>query len=117
MTIADVDFERLDTLRMKDAAYRNCKSDMSNELVIIGSKEDPTDFGRKLYRNIEQHPFAPAKDLDYRCREILDIQTAGLARRLSHIGCQTAVIGISGGLDSTLALSPTWDTKSARFSL
>ena len=104
MTIADVDFERLGALRMKDAAYRNCKSDKSCDLIIIGSKEDHTDFGRKLYRNIEQHPFAPAKDLDYRCREILDIQTAGLARRLSHIGCQTAVIGISGGLDSTLAL-------------
>ena len=104
MTIADVDFERLDTMRMKDAGFKACTSSKPNELVIIGSKENQTDFEKKLYRHIEQHPFAPAKDLDYRCREILDIQTAGLARRLSHIGCQTAVIGISGGLDSTLAL-------------
>jgi NAD+ synthase (glutamine-hydrolysing) len=104
MTIADVDFERLDVMRMKDSSFRACTSSKPGELVIIGSKVDPTDFEKKLYRPIEQHPFAPAKDLDYRCREILDIQTAGLARRLSHIGCQTAVIGISGGLDSTLAL-------------
>ena len=104
MTIADVDFERLSAMRMKDAAFRNCTSDKASDLAIIDVKEDATDFEKKLYRPIEQHPFAPAKDLDYRCREILDIQTAGLARRLSHIGCQTAVIGISGGLDSTLAL-------------
>ena len=104
MTIADVDFERLNTMRMKDAAFRNSTSDKASDLVIIDAKEDATDFEKKLYRPIEQHPFAPAKDLDYRCREILDIQTAGLARRLRHIGCQTAVIGISGGLDSTLAL-------------
>ena len=104
LTIADVDYERLSTLRMKDAAFRNCTSGKKYESVIIGSNEKATDFGRKLYRPIEPHPFAPAGDLDYRCREILDIQTAALARRLAHINCNTAVIGISGGLDSTLAL-------------
>ena len=104
LTIADVDYERLSTLRMKDATFRNCTSGKKYESVIIGSNEKATDFGRKLYRPIEPHPFAPAGDLDYRCREILDIQTAALARRLAHINCNTAVIGISGGLDSTLAL-------------
>ena len=104
LTIADVDYERLSTLRMKDAAFRSCTSGKKYESVIIGSNEKATDFGRKLYRPIEPHPFAPAGDLDYRCREILDIQTAALARRLAHINCNTAVIGISGGLDSTLAL-------------
>ena len=104
LTIADVDYERLSTLRLKDAAFRNCTSCKKYESVIIGSNEKTTDFGRKLYRPIEPHPFAPAGDLDYRCREILDIQTAALARRLAHINCNTAVIGISGGLDSTLAL-------------
>lgn len=105
--IADVDTERIGTLRMKDAAFRNCTAAREHESVIIGSKENPTDFGRKLYRHIEPHPFAPAEDMDYRCREILDIQTAGLVRRLGHIKCETAVIGISGGLDSTLALIVT----------
>ena len=42
--------------------------------------------------------------MDRRCREILEIQATGLAKRLSHIGCRTAILGISGGLDSTLAL-------------
>ena len=42
--------------------------------------------------------------MDYRCREIFEIQVTGLATRLRHINCQTAVLGISGGLDSTLAL-------------
>ena len=66
-----------------------------------------TDFEKALYRYVEPHPFAPETDLDRRCREILDIQATGLAKRLSHIGCKTAIIGISGGLDSTLALLVT----------
>lgn len=66
-----------------------------------------TDFHKELFRHIEPHPFAPENELDFRCREILDIQVAGLKSRLSHINCKTAVIGISGGLDSTLALLVT----------
>ena len=53
------------------------------------------------------HPFVPEKDLDYRCQEILSMQTVALATRLNHIRCKSAVIGISGGLDSTLALLVT----------
>ena len=45
--------------------------------------------------------------MEYRCREILDIQVTGLATRLRHINCQTAVLGVSGGLDSTLAILVT----------
>ena len=71
---------------------------------MAGCTDSHTDFEKKLYRHVEPHPFAPAEDMEYRCREILSIQSAGLARRLSHINCQSAVIGISGGLDSTLAL-------------
>jgi NAD+ synthase (glutamine-hydrolysing) len=59
-----------------------------------------------LLRQIEAHPFVPGnKELrDQRCREILSIQTSGLMKRLSHTGSGKAVVGISGGLDSTLAL-------------
>jgi len=56
---------------------------------------------------VEPHPFVPEEDLDYRCREILSMQVIALVRRLSHISCRTAVLGISGGLDSTLALLVT----------
>ena len=63
----------------------------------------------KLTRYIDPAPFVPGKQLDRekRCEEILDIQTMGLKKRLEHTHAQTAVVGISGGLDSTLALLVT----------
>ena len=58
---------------------------------------------------LNPHPFVPSDPsvLASRCSEILSIQVAGLRTRLEHVGCKTAVIGISGGLDSTLALLVT----------
>jgi NAD+ synthase (glutamine-hydrolysing) len=70
-------------------------------------------FGEKkktvLTRRFEKTPFVPAdkKNREERCNEILNIQAAGLAKRLKHTGCKSAVIGLSGGLDSTLALLVT----------
>ena len=63
----------------------------------------------KLSRRIPQNPFLPsdASKKRERLAEILEIQAHGLLRRMEHIGCKTAVIGISGGLDSTLALLVT----------
>ena len=59
-------------------------------------------------RTFDAAPFVPTgPDLDARCEEVFAIQAEGLARRLQHTGSQTAVIGISGGLDSTLALLVT----------
>ena len=61
-----------------------------------------------LTRSVNPHPFTPqGKALDERCEEIFQIQMGGLAKRLAHTHAQTAVIGISGGLDSTLALLVT----------
>ena len=61
-----------------------------------------------LEREIDPHPFIPKnEDMQTACEEILNIQVAGLAKRLYHINAQKAVIGISGGLDSTLALLVT----------
>ena len=58
-----------------------------------------------LTRTFNPHPFVPqGSELNSRCEEIFSIQIAGLAQRLLHTGAKTAVIGISGGLDSTLAL-------------
>lgn len=58
-----------------------------------------------LTRSVEQHPFVPqGPELDDRCREIFSIQVEGLMKRIAHIHCDTMVIGVSGGLDSTLAL-------------
>ena len=111
MIIADIDIEKIENLRRKSATFKA----VSPEGTVASSyyrlydrrslgEAAETDFDKKLYRQVESHPFVPAEDLDYRCREIIEIQVAGLMKRLSHINCQTAVIGISGGLDSTLAL-------------
>ena len=58
---------------------------------------------------VNAHPFVPSDSdvLATRCEEILSIQVIGLRTRLEHVGCKTAVLGISGGLDSTLALLVT----------
>jgi NAD+ synthase (glutamine-hydrolysing) len=60
----------------------------------------------ELYRRVEPHPFVPsaAEERAARCEEILSMQSSGLARRMAHTGAETAVLGVSGGLDSTLAL-------------
>ncbi|NTV91463.1 MAG: NAD(+) synthase, partial [Clostridiales bacterium] len=68
-------------------------------------------FGR-LLRYVDPNPFVPSDEgaRDIRCKEIFQIQTSGLAKRLEHTGANKAVIGISGGLDSTLALLVTEKT-------
>ena len=59
-----------------------------------------------LRRTVDPHPFVPAdtNDLKRRCEEILNMQAAGLRARLRHTHAKSAVVGLSGGLDSTLAL-------------
>ncbi len=59
-----------------------------------------------LLRPVERHPFVPENPAvrEERCREIMAIQTAGLAKRLTHTGLKRLIVGVSGGLDSTLAL-------------
>lgn len=60
----------------------------------------------KLSRKFEQTPFVPSAkdDLSRRCKEIITMQATGLATRLAHTGIKNVVLGLSGGLDSTLAL-------------
>ena len=103
LTVADIDIEKLDLLRRKTD---------DDTRAIVGSEYDvidlgdacQTDFSTNLCRNIEANPFLPAGEEDYRCREVISLQTAALMTRLNHICCRSAIIGISGGLDSTLAL-------------
>ena len=114
MIIADIDIEKIKTLRHKSPTftYTTPEGTDSSSYYRLYSRTElgpafDTDFSRILHRHIEAHPFVPADDLDYRCREILSMQVISLVRRLGHINCRTAVIGISGGLDSTLALIVT----------
>lgn len=111
MIIADIDIEKIENLRRGTSGFKTVSPEGTDAASYyrlydrrsLGDAAE-TDFEKKLCRHIEPHPFVPAEDLDYRCREIIEIQVAGLIRRLSHINCRTGVIGISGGLDSTLAL-------------
>ena len=111
---ADIDYERIDGFRRKAAGFCNISptgTDASTyyrsyNRISIGDPNN-TDFEKKFCRHVEPHPFVPENDLDYRCQEILSMQTVALATRLNHIRCRSAVIGISGGLDSTLALLVT----------
>ena len=114
MIVADVDLEKLDVLRQKENTFGAVAPDgtpstayRSDYKIIKLGNDAGTDFEKKLYRHVEAHPFVPGgnpEEIDRRAREITSIQVLGLASRLEHIGSKTAVIGISGGLDSTLAL-------------
>ena len=103
MTIADIDIEKLDLLRRKTDDDTRAIVGSEYEVINLGDASE-TDFTSGLYRKIETNPFLPAGEEEYRCSEVISLQTAALMTRLNHIGCRSAIIGISGGLDSTLAL-------------
>lgn len=117
LLLADIDIQKLSMQRQKMNTFESISPDGTDSreydrlyLRIRTGENAGTDFESGLYRHVEPHPFAPEGDpagIAERCREIISIQTAGLASRLMHTGCRTAVLGISGGLDSTLALLVT----------
>lgn len=128
MICADIDIDKLSVLRQKESTFHSVAPDGTGDgldarryFAVASGDGAATDFEKCLRRHIDPHPFVPgnAAERDERCREITDIQVMGLATRLAHIHSQTAVIGISGGLDSTLALIVTvlafdklgWDRK------
>jgi len=103
MQIAQIDVERLRTERYTNSTFINAQRNAHAQ--IIDAKDVMGEHPFELIRKIDAHPFIPADDeMATTCEEILNIQTAGLAKRLLHTNCQHVVVGISGGLDSTLAL-------------
>jgi NAD+ synthase (glutamine-hydrolysing) len=124
ITMADIDIERLKNDRLKNKSFSLSEypaiKDIEFERIPVhknhikvkssgkpgkGSKEvENKEF--PLKRFISSTPFVPANDstLNERCDEIFSIQVSGLAKRMLHTNIQKAVIGVSGGLDSTLAL-------------
>ena len=103
--ISQIDVERLRTERRQNTTFINAQRG-AHCLHVAAKSVSPRDF--ELIRDIDPHPFLPKeKDMQVSCEEILNIQVLGLAKRLYHINAQKAVIGISGGLDSTLALLVT----------
>ena len=98
----ELDVNRLESERRRMSTF--VTEDVYTEIGFSLKIEDV-----ELSRYIDPAPFVPGSkaDRDMRCDEILMIQAMGLKKRLEHTGCQSAVIGISGGLDSTLALLVT----------
>lgn len=109
LVISEIDIESLQNDRQVNTsfmygAYELLKNKASE--TIHFQLETSKEF--TLTRSIDPHPFTPSGEaLAERCEEIFQIQIAGLAKRIAHTHAQTAVVGISGGLDSTLALLVT----------
>ena len=105
MRVQQIDIDRLRADRQNNTTFRTAQ-DGATARIIYAKPVTPRDF--ELIRPVNPHPFIPADDkMGESCEEILNIQTMGLCRRLQHTHSDKAVIGISGGLDSTLALLVT----------
>ena len=105
LVITDIDIDKIRHLRQINTTFAESRSMHASvaefvQTLPVEEKEDTT-----LLRKIDSHPFIPSADrIDECCREILSIQSLGLAKRLLHTHAKSSVVGISGGLDSTLAL-------------
>lgn len=105
LIVSDVDVERLNGDRMRHTGFTaNFLPEAGNEYRVISFALAELEEAR-IGRTFDRHPFVPSgKQLEERCHELFSIQVQGLAKRLVHTECKQIVIGISGGLDSTLAL-------------
>lgn len=108
LVISEIDVEYLRSARQANITFDDSQlSTVNNQpsTTIEAVSYDAWDNKPTLTRTIDPSPFVPKGDLlNQRCDEIFAIQVAGLAKRIDHIKAKTLVIGISGGLDSTLAL-------------
>lgn len=100
----DMDLERLIHERRRLTTFPAVNAE-KHVIVPFSMKQEELE----LKRFIDPRPFVPDNEgeRNRRCEEILSIQAMGLKKRLAHTGCEDAVVGISGGLDSTLALLVT----------
>lgn len=122
LIISEIDVERLRSERRRNTTFLNAQTDHTSivydldpdypfapprdrayAMNLHDNKDSQEDI--LMFRKISATPFIPSSEnMQQACEEILNIQVAGLAKRLVHIGCKNVVLGISGGLDSTLAL-------------
>ena len=102
LIVTDIDIDRLQAERIRNTNYANDKSARIYRTIQL---EDAHFTHYDLKRIFDKHPFVPSiTNRDESCHEIFSIQIGGLAKRWQHTQSDTVVIGISGGLDSTLAL-------------
>ncbi len=108
LVVSEIDVERLRMERRTNTSFAAARA-MTATADYLTVELDPVSIPEErqqgLTRPVDPHPFVPEGDeLDERCEEILSIQAEGLAQRLVHTRAKTLVVGVSGGLDSTLAL-------------
>ena len=108
LVISEIDIETLQNDRQVNTSFMYGTSGLPKEKAQVVDFQVRIPDGFSLTRPVDPHPFTPSGEaLKERCEEIFHRQVAGLAKRLVHAHSQTAVVGISGGLDSTLALLVT----------
>ena len=109
LVISEIDIENLQNDRQVNTSFMHGASTLlASETITIPFALSENSGQPVLTRSVDPHPFTPSGDaLKERCEEIFQIQVAGLAKRIVHTHSRTAVVGISGGLDSTLALLVT----------
>ena len=108
----EIDVEHIRSERRRNNVFSDsAKISLTKESVFIDT-DMMVNHSFELSRTYGPHPFIPdnKEALDNRAEEVYNIQTLGLAKRLKHTNCKSVVIGISGGLDSTLALIVTTGT-------
>ena len=105
LIISEIDVERIRAERRINTTFAANQANLRDKRAVSVATEFVNSKELTLTRSFHPHPFVPqGKELNEHCEDIFAIQVAGLAQRLVHTGAKTAVVGISGGLDSTLAL-------------
>ncbi len=109
LTVSEIDVERLAFERRRNTTFR--AGELTEPALRYGYYVMNPDFWLResdtaLTRPVGRSPFVPADpaEREERCAEIFEIQVRGLKKRMEHTGCQKLVVGVSGGLDSTLAM-------------
>ena len=105
LLIAEIDIDRIRADRRSTPAFASGSSHFKGNTPQVVDTARDVQRESEFTRSIPRHPFVPKKeDMDATCQEICNIQCEGLAKRIQHTHAETLVLGISGGLDSTLAL-------------
>ena len=105
LVVSEIDVERIRAERRVNTTFAASQANLEGKRAIAIATEFVNSKELNLTRKFNAHPFVPQDDeLHEHCAEVFSIQVAGLTQRLVHTGAKTAVVGISGGLDSTLAL-------------
>ena len=108
LIVSEIDLDLLDAERRRNTTFTNLQATNNYTQINIApdfTPDHPDQQPATLHRRISPAPFIPSEEKTHEsCNEVFSIQVAGLAKRLLHTGAKSLLIGVSGGLDSTLAL-------------